>query len=359
MNIKEIINRKEWEKPNKKSFMNQTFDLLEKNKIILNKKEKQIFERYLKEYERNKEDEKAYEIVNILLKDANKKTINIKGRIIAEFKKQWTIVSKSLPITLNSDIYTNIRLRYMPLFSPHNKRKLGVRDKEGRLVIRRHTTPNGSLVQYHRDIIHFDEKVLYALFTISKEMGSRKVEFTLRQLCRMLKIGESSEGVDRVINSLRSLSDVSFQINSFLLEEGVKYHDSFSFLDSDYRIIRKADRSNENKKSFVYLNRVIFEHITNGRYLKKMNKSYFELKNGFEFKIFSYLNVLNRSVVILKLETLLVNLAIESTVIDEIDTFKNLSRQIKTAIKNLKKKKYIKDYEIEGRGKKQKYSFYL
>jgi len=327
------------------------FKLLQKNDVILNNKEKQTFSFYLKNC-----GEKAFEIANGLLKDQNEKTFNIKGRIISELKKMN--ITETVPTIIGDDIFTNIRLRYMPIFSPSNRRKKGTIDEAGKLVIKKFDTLNGSLTQYHRDLTHFDEKVLYLLCTMSKEQKSRKIKFTLKGLCRTLKIDIGGKGIKKIVESISSLSSAEFVIRDFLLKDNVKIHKNFRFLER-YYLIEESEKS-KILKSYVFLNETLFEHLLDKKYIKKMNKKYFDLTDGYEFKIFNYLDVLNKKVITLKLETVLVNgLSVEKKILNDAKKLKNILMQIKRALINLKEKKYIKDFKIEGRGKDKKYTFYF
>jgi len=357
MDIKEILNKKktkEFDKSERKTLEDMVLSVYSEQNIDLNKREKETLFFYLKQNQKDKTDRDILDTINILLKDKNDKTINIKGRIVAELKKKNIV--ESLPeFECKYNILTNIRVRHISFFSPRNRKVKGRIENEA-FVIRRFNTTQGSLTHYNVDLTHFDEKVVYVICTMSKEQNSRKIEFTLKEICRKLNIPENGAGVRQVVKSIRDLKRAEFEIEDFLLEDGVKRQEAFSFLDN-YRLITGKEKT-RYEKSYVYLNVLLFEQLVNKKYIKKMDEKYLRLTNGYEFKIFSYLDILNKKSVTLKLETLLTyGLSIEKEVLEDKKKLNSARRQINRALKNLKEKKYIKSYKAIGRGKDRIYKF--
>ena len=110
MDIKEILNKKktkEFDKSERKTLEDMVLSVYSEQNIDLNKREKETLFFYLKQNQKDKTDRDILDTINILLKDKNDKTINIKGRIVAELKKKNIV--ESLPeFECKYNILTNI-----------------------------------------------------------------------------------------------------------------------------------------------------------------------------------------------------------------------------------------------------------
>ena len=324
-------------------------------KLSLSEKEEKTFRYYLEKYKKNKNIKKASEIINELLKDKNEKTINIKGRIVAELKKNLSIVEeKKCNTTLKEVIPTG----YLPVFSCSSDRAIAIeKDEDGLPRIRKYESENKSISHYNIDLNIFDRFVFIALCSMYAERGANgKIKFSLREICDRLKI--SGDRTKEIVKSIECLGMAFFREENYLHGRTDSQRNFSLIMDSS--TFGEIEKTN-TKKCEVFLHEYVVKSIEEGK--MKFTQRRFSFKKKVTLGLYCYLDNLShsrsRKCLQIKLSSLLEGLAIDLNILSETNRLKKMSKKIKKAIEELKEDEFLKDFKIEGRGKTKKYTFYF